>query len=296
MTSPSLNDLARAAYTRHTQDKETARISGQAKAREEFLALARATANSYLGNTPAADLVWEYTPWTQTPPDTEEATAALAPGPRHDYALVYSYNAGTERSEFALRVTCTGCGCATTTEVTSIEHLGQLLVDDVGRADEHPDSEEDGARSAAADLHEFTTRLSGLVRQLTTRYPDAGLIVDRALARSYNAGDSSGEVHLRADSAEAAVEIAASFGVDAGVRTHGSPTGLGTYAFRNARAEVTVDGIELHLSGTTQLSDAEASAWMAGQEAADGDQPDGITRRLAPTQTLKDDGQNGGAR
>lgn len=262
-TPSRLIDLARAAYAARSIVDAEELADRESKAAEEFLTSARRTARDVLGE-PADDLPWRYTPWVQAREDTEEATAVLPPGIRHQFALRYAHIMQSDAStcvELALVQTCNSCGCSEACEVTSLEHLGQLLEQADGIGQPHGDTHEVGESqplTAIAALQDLTTRISELAHRLA----EAGLTVDTASVFSTSSGATTCKMRAEADTAEAVVTTATSVGLDVDVDIHAT---AGTYVFRRARASGDVGGVELQLSGYTQLPVDEAAAWQAQQ-------------------------------
>ncbi|MFJ3794986.1 DUF6195 family protein [Streptomyces sp. NPDC090088] len=269
--SQSLNTAAKDAYTSQAADDNAQNAENEAKAAEEFLTAARRCAREVLGEA-ADELAWEYTPWDRAPKDTEEALASLDPGRFHSFALRYTCAAEPVDVQFALMATCVSCGCRQFTRVTSLAQLGQLLAEADQLAAQHQDDEP--AREVAeplaclAGLPDRATLMTQVATRLLALHSDAGLRVDLASLYGHADRDISGELHLKATSAEAAARTARALGVEAEVRVFGDAH---SYVMRRANATTTVDGISIQLSGYTRLPDDEAAAWLAEQEqTADG--------------------------
>ncbi|MEU1276503.1 DUF6195 family protein [Streptomyces sp. NPDC005799] len=264
----SLNDIAKAAYADQASVDAEQQAAHESEAAEEFLAAARHVARNVLGEA-AEVLPWQYTPWAQAAKDTEEATAALAPGLHHTLALRYAYTQDDERAQFGLVQTCVSCGCRIVTEVTSLHHLGKLLDEADGPGQAHADgrngAEGDGPFGCADSLLEQATSLVQLVRRLVARHPQAGVAVDMASLLSHSSGSTTGRLRLETTTAEAAAEVAASLGMDVTTEVTGAS---GSYVFRRTRGLCTVDGIEVQIEGYTQLPDDEAAAWRSQQDQA----------------------------
>lgn len=263
-TPSRLIDLARAAYAARTIVDAEQLAEREGKAAEEFLTVARSTARDVLGE-PADDLPWRYTPWAQAPEDTEEATAALPPGIRHRFALRYAHTVegdSSTRVGLALVQTCNSCGCTKTRDVTSLEHLGQLI--DQAESVSHTtsdaqDSGESQPLKAIAMLHTLAGRIGELAHRLT----DAGLTVDMASIYSSSTGSTTSKLRADSDTAEAVIDAAATLGLEVKVDVH--VTAGGTYVFRRADASGIFDGIAVDIIGHTQLPAEEADAWRAQQ-------------------------------
>ncbi|GAA2929380.1 hypothetical protein [Streptomyces enissocaesilis] len=123
--SASLIDLAITSYTEYAAEAMDQGDEMFEEHRSEFLGAARATAQIRLGA--ATELDWTYTGTMDLPPDTEEATAPLAPG-RPEY-LRYRWNADTEDVTFELVQPCDKCNHSQINEITGLVGLGALLAE-----------------------------------------------------------------------------------------------------------------------------------------------------------------------
>ncbi|MDX3162387.1 hypothetical protein PV516_01050 [Streptomyces scabiei] len=233
------------------------------EAREELLRLARACAASTLC-ADAASLDWQCTT-EGLPEHVEEARAFLAPGLPEYLRYRIDHN-DVDNVAFDLVRPCPPCGRDRIDKVNSLFNLGQLLhqADEPAPAETAEAATEPGPLAALEALQTCTARMAALGRRLVAEHP--GLTITAAYTFGHDDTSTNGKLRLKAEAIETIEQITRGLGVDVTDQTRGS-NGSGPYdlVFRHVNAATEVDGIELELRATHQLTADEAAAWRARQ-------------------------------
>ncbi|MBK3572635.1 hypothetical protein JHN63_02105 [Streptomyces sp. MBT65] len=265
----NLVELALTTYTESKAAEADAAGDHLEQEKADFIELARACAGSTLSKD-AGELDWRYT--NGLPETIQEAHALVAPG-RLEYLRYRAYYSDKDDTSFAFELVqpCLACGVDRVDAVGNLFRLGQLLSE--SEDDDHTPADDSDGEAAPAPLAPIdalqvrAARMTRLARRLADEHPDAGLKVRYATVAGFEDG-GRGELQLRAASAEAAASVATALGAEMVTEIRSS---IPPYVFRRGDVTVAVDGIEVQLSGHTQLTDEEAAAWHAEQDqAADG--------------------------
>ncbi|KND29895.1 hypothetical protein [Streptomyces stelliscabiei] len=257
----NLVELALTTYTEGTAAQAEQDAEYAVEAKREIVRLARACAGSTLC-ADATSLDWQYTA-EGLPEQVEEARAFLVPGlPEY---LRYRIDHEAENVSFDLVRPCVACGHDRIDKVNSLFDLGLIL---------HQDEEPAPAETAEADavpgplaaleaLQTCTARMATLGRRLTAEHP--GLTITAAYTFGHDDASSNGKLRLKADTIESLEEIARTLGVEVTDQTRGG-TSPHVLVFRHVNAATEVDGIEVELRATHQLTVDEAATWRAKQD------------------------------
>ncbi|MFM9595705.1 hypothetical protein ACKI1J_24405 [Streptomyces scabiei] len=266
----NLVDLALTTYTEGTAAQAEQDAEYAVEAQQELLRLARACASSTLC-ADAASLDWQCV--TESLPEhVEEARAFLALGFPEYLRYRIDHN-DVDNVSFDLVRPCPPCGRDRIDKVNSLFNLGQLL----HQAEEPAPGKtaeavaEPGPLAALEALQDCSGRMAALGRRLVAEHP--GLTVTSASVFGHDDASSSGKLRLQADTIEIFDQVAVPLRVEVTDQTRG---GRSQYdlVFRHVSAATEVDGIELELRATHQLTADEAAAWRTQQNQADED-PEG---------------------
>ncbi|MFM9473986.1 hypothetical protein ACKI1U_08260 [Streptomyces scabiei] len=259
----NLVQLALTTYTEGTAIQAEAAPELAEQARNQFLQYARSHAEHTLSQA-ARDLVWQYVT-VGLPDEVEEARAVLAAG-RPDY-LRYRHNHADPDGEVAFDLVqpCFTCGTDRVSPVRGLFHLGELLHEEPHPAPEPAAEGEPGPLAAVEALSAHTADVSGLVRRLMDRFPDAGLTVSNVVCIAWARGNGSITVDAEAASMNAVREVAAGLGAEV-TTSHSDIPGPygGVIEHATAKGSLGAD-VEISLHGCTRLTDDEAEAWRAQQ-------------------------------
>ncbi|MDX3294664.1 hypothetical protein PV569_13200 [Streptomyces scabiei] len=261
----NLVELALTTYTEGTAAQAEQDAEYAVEAQQELLRFARSCAGSTLC-ADAASLDWQCTT-EGLPEQGEEARAFLVPG-RPEYLRYRIDHNDVDNVSFDLVRPCLACGHDRIDKVNSLFDLGLIL---------HQDEEPAPAETAEADaepgplaaleaLQTCTARMATLGRRLVAEHP--GLTITAAYTFGHDDASSNGKLRIKADTIESLEEIARTLGVEVTDQTRGG-TSPHVLVFRHVNAATEIDGIEVELRATHQLTADEAAAWRTQQNQAD---------------------------
>lgn len=268
------HDLISAAQAAHAEDlavcaRELA-DAGDSKEQEqvEFLQAAADFTAKTLGS--AADgLPWTYVPEEGLPEHTFAATAALAPGRAHDAYLTYRFEAYNSESLLALVRTCRSCTHELVNPVDSLAELGRLLEENQAHSKDGDDTDSEGQEPGPLAAIESVEHRVGLVarlaRRLLAEYPDAGLTVQHTYVFGHGDGGGRTDFQLKVNGLDTLSRIASALGAETDVSVSNTMPGM---VFEHGSATCTVDGIDVTISGYSQMPEDRAAAWLAQQNQA----------------------------